>query len=261
MQRSRLAHWLPARPRRRMVQPYTTLIASALASVDDLYNGNQLIITSGVAKGERRTIVDYNGTTKTVIVDQPFSRQIVTGVTFHIDNQLSGSTTIGSWSVTVVKNSGDNTAGQADLVVVSTVSNAKSFASTGNFVTLTFKTKAAGNVDVTYAFDETNGRLTHLIDNTGAEHIPHDGNSVHIKITVTLNASISGQILLEGHTNHQENVTLELRKPGSIGHFSGYTSPEDTDANTAGIQLQTGTDGSFKITSVPDGKYFLTANG
>ncbi|MCZ6679991.1 MAG: hypothetical protein O7E52_22390 [Candidatus Poribacteria bacterium] len=238
----------------------TTLIASGLSSAtDDAYNTYQVVVTSGTAKGERATIADYNGSTKTISVDPPFSTQILSGVNFRIDQALTGSANIGpnSWGVTIVQNSGSNTNGQADFIAVSTQPNATAFAATDTFITVTFKTKAAGNTDVTFSYDDS--RQTRLIDDAGGVHIPHDGNSVHVRTIANPASAISGNVLLEGRTNHQEDITFELRQPGSLGHYSGYTSPEDTDATAPGIQLQTGTDGGFKLTNVPSGKYFLTA--
>ena len=65
--------------------------------------------------------------------------------------------------------------------------------------------------------------------------------------------------------NHSDTVTLELRKPGSMGHFPGYPDPAspaaaiDTDQAKPGIQLDTNADGQFTLTDLPSGMFFLTA--
>ena len=70
-----------------------TLIATGLASgVDDFYNTFQLIIASGTASGQRSTIADYDGTTKTITVNPAFSAQILSGVTFRIERIPSQAT-------------------------------------------------------------------------------------------------------------------------------------------------------------------------
>ena len=237
-----------------------TIISTDLTStVDDFYNTFQVVITSGAAVGERSTISDYTGASQTITVSPAFSAQVKQGVSFTISQPLTGTVSLGTnaWNATVVKNSGSNADGEADFVAISSTSDAKAIIGTDKFLLLTFKTLAAGNTDIKLSFN--GGRATATIDNTGNEHLTHGGNAIHISTVAAPSASISGTILLEGRTDHQENVTLELRQTGSLGHVTTYTAPEDTDATTPGIQLQTATDGTFKITNVPSGTFFLTA--
>ena len=62
----------------------TTLVSSNLSSVDDFYNGMEVLIQDGVAHGEQQTISDYDGTTGTITVDTAFSAQIVSPLEFTI---------------------------------------------------------------------------------------------------------------------------------------------------------------------------------
>ena len=235
--------------------------SSSLSSVDDYYNGSKIVITSGVCLGESRTITDYESSTNLCTVNPAFSAKVDTSVTFEINTPLSATnTTIGSWTVFVVENSGDNDDGELGLVVLSTVANATAFASTSAFVSVALKAKAAGNTELEYIFDETNNRMTLMIDDDGEEHIPHNGGSAHVRSSTAGTSSISGKVILQGYADDEyPEITFELRQPGVYGHDSSYTSAEDEDGDTIGIQLTPDDDGSFTLTQVPAGEYFLAA--
>lgn len=54
----------------------TTLVDSILSATDDRYNGLELYITNGTCAGEHQAVSDYDGTTKTITVNSPFSAPI-----------------------------------------------------------------------------------------------------------------------------------------------------------------------------------------
>jgi hypothetical protein len=235
--------------------------SSSLSSVDDYYNGYKVVITSGICKGESRTITDYNGSTNTLTVNPAFSDIIDSSVTFKINQPLSDTNNaVSSWTVYVVENEGDNTEGTLTLALLSTNPNATAVASSSSFVSVAFKAIAAGDEDIEVIFDDANNRMTKMIDNDGEEHIPHVAGAAHVRTSSTTTAVISGTVELQSYAGvTYPQMTFELRKPGVYGHYSGYTSPEDEDSETIGIQLTPGNDGSFTLTEVPAGKYFLTA--
>ena len=233
-----------------------------LVSTVDYYNGDTLIITSGAARGESRTVSDYDGA-GLFTVSPAFSAQITNGTTYAINRALGNATNynvIGSWTgLNVVENTGDNSTGQLNLVVISGVTDAASFSGSSSFISAAFSAKASGNTEMTYVFDSTNNRMTRMFDEDGAEHIPHNAGSTHIRASDNSTASIIGKVRLQNRTNHSALVTFELRKPGSLGHYSGYAPAADEDTATAGVQITTGTDGSFTLATVPAGEYYLTA--
>ena len=235
--------------------------SSSLSSVDDYYNDYKVVITSGVCKGESRTISDYDSSTNTLTVNPAFSDRIDSSVTFEINQPLSDTNnSVSSWTVYVVENDGDNTAGTLTLALLSTNPNATAIASSSRFVSVAFKAIAAGDEDMEVIFDDVNSRMTRMIDDDGEEHIPHVAGSTHVRTSSTTTSSISGTVELQSYAGTTyPQMTFELRKPGVYGHYSGYTSPEDEDSETIGIQLTPANDGSFTLTQVPAGKYFLTA--
>ena len=236
--------------------------AANVSSTIDYYNGDTIIITSGAARGESRTISDYDGA-GLFTVSTAFSAQIASGTTYEINRALSNATnhnSVSSWTgLTVVENAGDNTAGTVNLVMVSGVSDAAAFTTDTSFISLGLKAKAAGNTEVTYAFDTANNRMTQMVDENGALHTPHNAGSAHVLTEGTATASISGKVALQGRTNHSALVTFELRQPGSLGHYTTYAPTADEDTSTTGVQITTGTDGSFTLADVPAGEWYLTA--
>lgn len=60
-----------------------TVVSSSLGGVDDSWNQAEILITSGNASGQRREISDF-ATAGTITVDEAFTHQIVSGVTFEI---------------------------------------------------------------------------------------------------------------------------------------------------------------------------------
>ena len=63
----------------------TTTFATDLDSaVDDFYNDSMLVFTDGALTGQVRSIVDYVGATKTIVVEEPLTSAPVNGVAFTI---------------------------------------------------------------------------------------------------------------------------------------------------------------------------------
>jgi len=62
----------------------TTFITTLTSSVDDFYNDQLLIFTSGALAGSASPILDYVGTTKTVTVAEPFTSAPANGLTFDV---------------------------------------------------------------------------------------------------------------------------------------------------------------------------------
>lgn len=65
----------------------STLVDSTLGGVDDEWIGAQLLITSGLARGERQTAIDYEAATGTLTVFPMFSMQILGGTTYELSLQ------------------------------------------------------------------------------------------------------------------------------------------------------------------------------
>jgi hypothetical protein len=160
-----------------------------------------------------------------------------------------------NWSnATTFKNSGSNTSGTADLVVATT-GPGTSFTTSTTFATVRFTVIQAGNTNVTLS-PESSGRVTTFVDANDVKHYP-----VASQIVDSSNlGTISGKVMLEGRSNHSALITFELRKPGSLGNTDDWSVPTglDEDANTAGVQVTTRSDGSFVLTNVPTGRWILT---
>lgn len=62
----------------------TTFVASGLTGVDDAYNEMEVRITSGANAGQRRIIGDWDNTSKTGTLTEPFTSQVAGSVTFEI---------------------------------------------------------------------------------------------------------------------------------------------------------------------------------
>ena len=67
-----------------------------------------------------------------------------------------------------------------------------------------------------------------------------------IRFFAMIKGTISGQILLQGRTNHSDLITFELRNPGEIFPIATY-------------QVDTAADGSYILSDVKPGNYDLTA--
>jgi sorbitol-specific phosphotransferase system component IIA len=62
----------------------TSFVTSLTSAVDDFYNDQLLIFTSGTLNGQAKPILDYNGTTKAVTVSEAFTSAPGNGDTFTI---------------------------------------------------------------------------------------------------------------------------------------------------------------------------------
>jgi hypothetical protein len=62
----------------------TTFITGLDSAVDDFYSDSMLVFTDGALAGQVRSIVDYIGATKTIILEEPLTSAPVNGVAFTI---------------------------------------------------------------------------------------------------------------------------------------------------------------------------------
>jgi hypothetical protein len=62
----------------------TTFITGLDSAVDDFYNDSMLVFTDGALAGQVRSIVDYVGATKTIVLEEPLTSAPVNGVAFTI---------------------------------------------------------------------------------------------------------------------------------------------------------------------------------
>ena len=256
----------------------TTLISSSLPylEVDNYYKDFFVVITSGNAKGQRRQVIDYDGVTVpgTITVDPAFTALVEANTAFRLNQPFKNGVLIGpvqnswqqasesdQWNAAILRN-GSAVKGAADIVAASTSGHTfaiadQSLAIEDIFVTLTFQKLATGFANVVVSYDTT--RKTRTTDEDGNVHIPFNSQSIFTPLVIPPTATISGTVRLQGWLTHAALITLELRRPGSIGNFSSYISPDDASPVEYGIQIQTDTDGNFKITELPTGKFFLTA--
>lgn len=64
----------------------TSFVTALTTAVDDFYNDQLIVFTSGTLAGQSRPIVDYDGTTKTITLDEPLTSAPANGVTFTIQS-------------------------------------------------------------------------------------------------------------------------------------------------------------------------------
>jgi hypothetical protein len=62
----------------------TTFVTGLDSAVDDFYNDSMLVFTDGALAGQVRSIVDYVGATKTIILEEALTSAPVNGVAFTI---------------------------------------------------------------------------------------------------------------------------------------------------------------------------------
>jgi hypothetical protein len=62
----------------------TTFVTGLTSAVDDFYNDSMLVFTDGALAGQVRSIVDYVGATKTIVLEEPLTSAPVNGVAFTI---------------------------------------------------------------------------------------------------------------------------------------------------------------------------------
>jgi hypothetical protein len=62
----------------------TTFVTGLDSVVDDFYNDSMLVFTDGALAGQVRSIVDYVGATKTIVLEEPLTSAPVNGVAFTI---------------------------------------------------------------------------------------------------------------------------------------------------------------------------------
>jgi hypothetical protein len=62
----------------------TTFVTGLTSAVDDFYNDSMLVFTDGALAGQVRSIVDYVGATKTIILEEALTSAPVNGVAFTI---------------------------------------------------------------------------------------------------------------------------------------------------------------------------------
>jgi hypothetical protein len=62
----------------------TTFVTGLDSAVDNFYNDSMLVFTDGALAGQVRSIVDYVGATKTIVLEEPLTSVPVNGVAFTI---------------------------------------------------------------------------------------------------------------------------------------------------------------------------------
>jgi len=51
---------------------------------DDLFNGLEMVVRTGVNAGQRRTVLDFDGTTRHALIDRPFDAPMAAGDAFDL---------------------------------------------------------------------------------------------------------------------------------------------------------------------------------
>ncbi len=232
------------------------------ADVIDQAAGTVTVASSFVVTLANSTYEPQVGGTYTVTVNLNTNSLAVKSAAIYLDFdtdylQLSTETTpftkVVTWSATVFQNTGSNTNGTVNYVIGSATDWAGSSSATA-FASVSFVVQQVGNLSV--EISTSNARSTSIVDSNGVKRYPTVVNPVS---GVGL-GTISGQIDLEGRTNDAEEITFELRRAGSLGNTSTWSAGTlDEDATEEAIQVTTETDGSFYLTSVPTGYWYLTA--
>ncbi|MCW5828239.1 MAG: hypothetical protein KIT79_02880 [Deltaproteobacteria bacterium] len=93
--------------------------ASSLVNEDNYYIGWQLRFTSGPASGQTRTVSQYSGANRRLIMDQPFSANPAVGNSFLLyswDKVRSAETTVGVGSITTTQFNGTSNLSSSDNI-------------------------------------------------------------------------------------------------------------------------------------------------
>ncbi len=82
------------------------------------------------------------------------------------------------------------------------------------------------------------------------------------RVTLVRRATLSGQVKLQGRTQHRARVTFSLRDRNSLLPVSDalFLSTNDNDTTTAGLQDSLDAEGSFSLSQVPSGDYQLAVH-
>jgi hypothetical protein len=62
----------------------TSFITNLASSIDDFYNSQTIHFISGILQGQSRLVLDYDGSTKTITVEEPLSSAPANGTEFII---------------------------------------------------------------------------------------------------------------------------------------------------------------------------------
>ena len=119
----------------------------------------------------------------------------------------------------------------------------------------------ANEVDTDVNFDQESGRETAFYNGVDKQMCSVPAPAAVVK--VMRRGTLAGRVPLQGReSNYSKEVTFSLRKKGSFEPITDatYLSANDTNSDVAGVQITTGTDGSFQLTEIPSGVYTLVAH-
>jgi hypothetical protein len=111
----------------------------------------------------------------------------------------------------------------------------------------------------TITLDNSGTRVSKMIDlpSTLGTGIP-----APTQVDIVRRANVTGTVPLQGRPSSADTVTFVLREIGDFVPVSDsvFEAANDTDPNTAGVQVvSTGVNGDFTLSSVPTGRFVLTA--
>jgi hypothetical protein len=115
------------------------------------------------------------------------------------------------------------------------------------------------NKDIYFANEYASGRYARLSNNGVQRIIPVPTPA--IKVMLNPLGRIQGRVPLQIRTNHSKQITLELRKIGSLNPIddAGYIAANDKNFSVPFVQFTTDRDGFFELNKVPAGTYYLVA--
>ena len=115
------------------------------------------------------------------------------------------------------------------------------------------------NKDIYFANEYASGRYARLSNNGVQRIIPVPTPA--IKVMLNPLGRVQGRVPLQIRINHSKQITLELRKIGSLNPIddAGYIAVNDKNLLVSGVQFTTDRDGFFELNKVPNGTYYLVA--
>ena len=236
----------------------------AASCVSDVSSGTLQVTRSFTVTLSNSLSEPEVGETFTLTIQLNTSNTTITSAAIYLDFSTSNLqlvtettpfTDIHAWAVTAVEfqNTGSNTNGTANYIIGSATAGANTSTAT-SFASVDFVVQQAG--DLTVEISSASGRATAFVDSSGEKRYPTVVNPV----SGTALGTITGTIDLEGRTSDAEEITFELRRPGSLGNTSTWTPGAlDEDLTTEGVQVTTSSDGTYYLTNVPTGYWYLTA--
>jgi hypothetical protein len=241
----------------------TTIVDSAQTGANDLYNSLAIKITSGLYKGQVRTIRDWDLGSTTFTLTRGFGGQIVTGVTYRVVSALvyqpgialvpSASPivepdTLETISVAITTNAGAPSTGEITPGTI-TIARIRAGAST-NIVTAAACSEAAGNIYYAYTYPAASwNEGDYYLATMSGQEIQVNGITYPLS-TIPFRGYVTRESSILADTNELQTDDV----PGLIGALNDPTAAVvadavwdeaatgHTDAGKAGAQLWTDVD-------------------